>query len=99
MRGIILLVGALVSLTDPANCQVLSWQGVGPVRLGMTADEAQRALMTPVTPKDVGASDDCWVTQRADGKDQAIYYQVRKGKIVVIFRMAQSPEAADFKRH
>jgi hypothetical protein len=84
MRGTVFLVGALVALTSPANCQVMSWQGLAPVRLGMTVNEAERALMTPLTPKDVGFSDDCWVTQRADGKDQAIYYRVQKGKIVVI---------------
>src|SRR5258708_7464475 len=84
MREIILLVGSLVALTGPADCQVLSWQGGGPVRLGMTVEEAQRALMTPLTPMDFPFSDECWITKRADGKDQAISYEVRKGKIVVI---------------
>jgi hypothetical protein len=62
----------------------MSWQGLRPVRLGMTVDEAQRALMAPLEPKDIAFSDECWVTQRADGKDQAIYYRVQNGKINVI---------------
>ena len=84
MRGIIFSLAGVVALIEPANCQVLSWQGLGSVRLGMTVDEAEHSLMTPLAPKDVGFSDECWVTQRLDGKDEAIYYQVRKGKIAVI---------------
>jgi hypothetical protein len=84
MRGMFMVVGALAALSGPANCQILSWQGLGPVRLGMTVDEAERALMTSLAPRDVDESSDCWITQRMDGKDRAIYYQVRKDKIVVI---------------
>ncbi|MGA7806508.1 hypothetical protein [Bradyrhizobium sp.] len=51
----------------------------------MTVEEAQRALMTPLKPLDIPFSEECWMTQRADGKDPAISYEVQKGKIVVIY--------------
>src|SRR5579871_641855 len=84
MRGVVILVGMVVASAAPAQSQVLSWQGLTPVHLGMTVNEAERALMTKLAPKDVGFSDECWVTQRADGKDDAIYYRVQNGKISVI---------------
>src|SRR5947208_7827939 len=84
MRVITLLVGTLLLLARPANCQVLSWQGVGAVRLGMTIEEAERALLTSLKPRDIPFTDECWITQRADGKDEAISYEVQNGKIVVI---------------
>jgi hypothetical protein len=83
MRVIILLLGALI-FASPASCQVLSWQGLGPVRLGMTIQEAERALMTSFRPRDIAFTDECWITQRADGKDDEVYYEVQNGKIVII---------------
>jgi hypothetical protein len=62
----------------------MSWQGLGPVRLGMTVKEAERALATSLSPRDTGFSNDCWFTKRSDGKDAAVLYQVKIGKIVVI---------------
>lgn len=70
------------------------------MKLGMTVEEAQRALSAPLQPKDAASSDECWVTQRADGKDDAIYYRLQNGKISVITvwlnpRQQQSTAAAD----
>ena len=84
MRVVILLLGMLVFLTSPVNCQVLSWQGLGPVRLGMTIEEAERALGASFKPRSVGSTDECWITQRADGKNEEVNYEVQNGKIVVI---------------
>lgn len=84
MKVVVLLLGILTVWTSPASCQVLSWQGVGPVRLGMTVKEAERALAASFRPKSIGFTDDCWVTQRADGKEQELYYEIRNGKIVMI---------------
>ena len=50
----------------------------------MTIAEAEQVLGTSFKPKDINFADECWVTQRADGKDEAVYYEIRNGKIVVI---------------
>ena len=84
MRVIILLTGVLICLIGPARCEILSWQGLGPVRLGMTVAEVERALMASFQPKDIAFTDECWVTQRSDGKDPEVYYEVENGKIAVI---------------
>jgi hypothetical protein len=84
MRRMLFVIGAMAILATPAKSQVLSWQGLGPVRFGMTVDEAERALMAPLKPRDIGFSDDCWVTERADGKDEVISYVVEHGKIAMI---------------
>lgn len=70
--------------STPAHAQVVSFQGVGPVRLGMTISAAERALMVPLLPKDSVSSENCWITQRSDGKDAWLSYVVQKGKIVMI---------------
>jgi hypothetical protein len=84
MRRMFFLLGAVATLSTPAQSQVVSWQGVGPVRLGMTVDAAEHALMAPLNPKDIAFLNDCWVTQRADLKDEALTYVVEHGKIAVI---------------
>ena len=67
-----------------ANAQVLSWQGVGPVRLGMTVAEAERALNAKLAPVALPFSQECYVTGRADGKDEALSYVIQGSKIVVM---------------
>ena len=84
MRVTILVLGALVLLTSPASCGTLSWQGIGLVRLGMTVAEAERGLKASLAPKDAVSRDECWVTRRADGEDEPVYYEVRNGKITAI---------------
>jgi hypothetical protein len=94
MRLIILVLGALVVLTSSASCGALSWQGLGLVRLGMTVEEAERGLKASLTPKSVGDRDECWVTQRADGRDESVYYEVRYGKITAITVMPDLTKGA-----
>ncbi len=50
----------------------------------MTIEEAERALGSSFKPKSVGFTDECWITQRADGKGEEVNYEVQNGKIVVI---------------
>jgi hypothetical protein len=84
MRRMFFVIGAISVLSTPAHSQVVSWQGVGPVRLGMTVDAAERALKARLKPRDIPYSDDCWLTERADGEDGALSYVIWKGKIAVI---------------
>jgi hypothetical protein len=67
-------------LAVPAAAQVFSFEGAGPVQLGMTVEAAERALGAKFAP----ISEDCWITDRADGKDKSILYVIEAGKIVRI---------------
>jgi hypothetical protein len=80
----ILMVSTMAMMSMAANAQVLSWQGVGPVRLGMTVAEAERALNAKLAPVSAPFSKECYVTGRADGKDEALSYVVEDSKIVVM---------------
>jgi hypothetical protein len=71
-------------MSTPASAQVISWQGVGPVKLGMTVAQAERALNAKLGPVDLPFSKECYVTRRADGKNEALSYVVVDGKIVVM---------------
>jgi hypothetical protein len=84
MRLKFLIAGTMALMPVAANAQVLSWQGVGPVRLGMTVAEAEQALGTKLAPVALPFSKECYVTGRADGKDEALSYVVENAKIVVM---------------
>jgi hypothetical protein len=84
MRLWTLAMGVMMSTSIAAHAQVLSWQGVGSVRLGMTVAEAERALHAKLGPVDLPFSKECYVTGRADGRDKALSYVVVNGKIVVM---------------
>jgi hypothetical protein len=103
MRSLSFLISAALMLVTPARAtEVLSWQGVGPVQLGMTVQEAERALRTKLEPRsDVYISDQCYETWRADKKDPGIGYVVEDGKITVIQVYSpdgQTPDVTDRHR-
>jgi hypothetical protein len=84
MRRRLLLMSALL-LTTPAIAETLSWEGVGPVRLGMDVKAAEKALKTKLAPRQLPFEDDqCYLTWRADGLDPGIAYVLEHGKIAVI---------------
>jgi hypothetical protein len=85
MRPCILAMAAIAFTSISASAQVLSWQGVGPVELGMTAQEAERALNVKLGPVALPFSKDCYITGRADGKEEALSYVVVDGRIAVMF--------------
>ncbi len=58
--------------------------GPGPVQLGMTVEAAERSMAAKFAPISLPFSDDCWITRRADGKDEAISYVIQNGRIVRI---------------
>ena len=86
----------------PARAEVLSFQGVGPVQLGMTVKDAERALGTKLEPRSiVYTSDECYQTSRADKKDPGIGYVIESGKISVINVFSsdgQTPDVIDKHR-
>jgi hypothetical protein len=84
MRFKVLMASTMAMMSVAANAQVLSWQGVGPVQLGMTVAEAERALNAKLGPVALPFSEECYVTGRADGKDEALSYVIENGKIVVM---------------
>ncbi|WP_315743223.1 MULTISPECIES: hypothetical protein [unclassified Bradyrhizobium] len=84
MRFVTFVMGLLPLMSMPANAQVSSWQGVGPVELGMTVAEAERALSAKLGPAELPFSKECYVTSRADGKDEALSYVIENDRIVVM---------------
>jgi hypothetical protein len=102
MRRVLFVISATVMLAMPARAEVLSFQGVGPVQLGMTVKAAERVLGTKLEPRSiVYISDQCYETWRADKKDPGIGYVVEDGKITVIQVYSpdgQTPDVID-KHH
>jgi hypothetical protein len=90
MRFQVLLASIMAMTSMAANAEVFSWQGVGPVRLGMTVAEAERALNAKLAPVAEPFSKECYVTGRADGKDEALSYVIQNAKIVVMTVFLQS---------
>jgi hypothetical protein len=84
MQFKVLMASTMAMMSVAANAQVLSWQGVGPVQLGMSVAEAERALNAKLGLVSLPYSNECYVTKRADGKDEALSYVVVDSKIVVM---------------
>jgi len=82
--GLLLAIAMSAFSTVPAAAQVFSFAGAGPVQLGMSVEAAERALGAKFEPISPPFSEECWITSRADGKDQSIQYVVEGGKIVRI---------------
>ena len=71
---------------------VLSQDGLAPVRIGMPPAEAEAALGAAIEGRgsgDVG----CWMTRRADGARSDVFYMVENGRITRI-DVAKLPGAA-----
>ena len=102
MRRALFAISAAVMGVMPARAEVLSFQGVGPVQLGMTVKDAERALGTKLEPRSiVYTSDECYQTSRADKKDPGIGYVIESGKISVINVFSsdgQTPDVIDKHR-
>jgi hypothetical protein len=78
------LIAMLAIVAVPAEAQVVSFMGAGPVQLGMTVAAAERSMGAKFAPISLPFSEDCWITGRADGKDKSIDYVIQDGKIVRI---------------
>src|SRR6185312_17484147 len=99
MRRVVYVMSAMAMLATPASAEVLSWQAVGLVQLGMTVKAAERALGAKLGPRSaVYISEECYETWRANGKDPGIGYVVVNGKITVIQvyqAKGQTPDVTD----
>ena len=93
MQFWIFVIGVMALMPTFASAQVFSWRGVGAVELGMTVQEAERSLGTKLGPVADPFSKDCYVTGRADGKEESLSYVVVDGKIAVmtVFRPNEKP--------
>jgi hypothetical protein len=66
---------------------VVTFQGVGPVRIGMTAVAVEQALGARLKRVDGISGDDeksCWIGRRADNVDGEISYMFVRGKLTRI---------------
>jgi hypothetical protein len=99
MRRVLFVISATFMLVTSARAEVLSFQGVGPVQLGMTVKAAERALGTKLESRGPAyTSDQCYQTLRADKKDPGITYVVVDGRITVINVFSpdgQTPDVID----
>jgi len=76
---------AMAMTTLSVTAHELSWRGVGPVNLGMTVAEAEHALNARLGAMEPPYTKECYVTSRADGKDEALSYVIIDGRIAVIY--------------
>ena len=86
IRTTALILGLLSTSANAAE-QILRPDGLGPVRIGMTVSQAERALGAKMKSRGAryaSGSESCWYTQRADHVDPLVSYMVWFGKIVRI---------------
>ncbi len=84
MWCIIAIVALMAIAPLSATAQELSWQGVGPAKLGMTVTQAERALKAKLGPVEPPFTKECYVVGGADGRDAALSYVIVNGRIVVM---------------
>lgn len=83
----IIAAAGFFAVTFRSKNQILTFEGFGPIRPGMTFAEAEAALgkkLTPLNPNDEVYTEACWFTERADGVDPAVAYMVMEDRIVRI---------------
>lgn len=88
LAAAVVAAGAFFAITAgrPAD-RFLTFDGLDPVKIGMTLAEAEEVLnakLMPLDASDGNSSEACWYTNRADGVDQTISYMIWDGKIVRI---------------
>lgn len=72
----------------------LSMDGLGAVKIGMTATQAETALGVKLKPRDAQFFEPaCWYTSRADGQDPFVRYMV-SGEEVVRIDIDKAPPQA-----
>jgi hypothetical protein len=64
--------------------QVATMEGIGPVKIGMTVQEAEHALGAKLDPISPEFYKECWETSRSDKKDRVIQYMVENENIMAI---------------
>ncbi len=94
------LVLCLGCASASAADQILTPDGLDPVKIGMTVEQAEQALGAKLAPLDTAdgySTEACWETQRLGDPDPAILYMIRHGEIVRIdiTRYEQKPYWTD----
>ena len=84
LSWLVALGALLASTVGNAADQLLTFEGLGPVRLGMTLAQAEQALGTKLKSVHPNMPDSCWFGNRADGVDAPISYWIENGKIARI---------------
>jgi hypothetical protein len=80
-----LVLSATALTTLPAQAQdVLAFDGLGKVKIGMSPSQAAQALGAKLKPMDPEMDASCWTTERADDQAPGIWYMVQDGHIVRI---------------
>jgi len=64
--------------------RVLTTDGLGAVRIGMSVSQIERALGARVKPDPKEASEPCWFAVRADGTDPSVGYMIELGRVTRI---------------
>jgi hypothetical protein len=81
MAALLCLAAAPPALAGPP---ALTFDGLPPVRIGMTVPQAESALHARLAPMPDFESAECWMTRRADGLDPGVAYMVEQGRITRI---------------
>jgi len=77
----------VLAMTAPGMAQqppVLESGGLGTVRIGMSVEDAERAIGVRLHSLVPGYGQGCWLAGRADGLDPGLYYMVEHGRITRI---------------
>jgi hypothetical protein len=75
------------SASARADDQILEFNGLGSILVGMTVPQAEKALgrkLKPLDKSDGVSREVCWLTERADGTEPWVTYMVQNRKIVRI---------------
>lgn len=64
--------------------EVATMEGIGPVKIGMTVEQAEQALGAKLDPISPPFYKECWITSRSDKKDRTIQYMVEYENITAI---------------
>lgn len=83
MRFVVLLF-ICVAFDESFAAQIATVEGIGPVKIGMAIEEAERALGAKLDPISEAFGTECWVTSRSDKIDPSIQYMIEDETIVAI---------------
>ncbi|HEX5776755.1 MAG TPA: hypothetical protein VFX95_08765, partial [Caulobacteraceae bacterium] len=74
-------LAAAAAVLAAASLHHIHAEGYGPVRVGMTVPQAERALGVPlIAADDSGPTDGCWHLKAAEGHD-GLHLMIQKGRV------------------
>ncbi len=82
--ALVALLLVLAACDKAPTPNVLTMEGLGPVRFGMTASEMESALGGKFAPMDPRENTGCWYTHRTDAPEPGVLYMMSDGKLVRI---------------